>query len=209
MIIGICGGTGSGKTTTARKVIEKIGADKVVLLEQDSYYLNLADVPLDERRQANFDHPDAIDFEALAKNLESLSKGESVEIPVYDFTTHTRSDETKLIDPKPIVIIEGILIFTNERILDLLDLRVFIDTPDDLRLLRRIRRDIEERGRTLGQTLDQYEKTIRPMHHQFVEPYKRFADVIVPESRQRGTITNILCSLIKQELSKESKTAVS
>jgi len=209
MIIGICGGTGSGKTTTARKIIERVGADKVVLLEQDSYYLNLADIPLDERRQANFDHPDAIDFDSLAGNLESLSKGESVEIPIYDFATHTRSDEKKLISPKPIVIIEGILIFTNQRILDLLDLRVFIDTPDDLRLLRRIRRDIEERGRTLGQTLDQYEKTIRPMHHQFVEPYKRFADIIVPESRQEGTVTNILCGLIMQELGKESKTAAS
>ena len=207
MIIGICGGTGSGKTTTARNVIEKVGADKAVLLEQDSYYLNLADIPLDERKQANFDHPDAIDFEALAQNLEALSKGESVKIPIYDFATHTRSDEKKTIEPKPIVIIEGILIFTNERILDLLDLRVFIDTPDDLRLLRRIRRDIEERGRTLGQTLDQYEKTIRPMHHQFVEPYKRFADIIVPETRQRGTITNILYSLISQELLKESKSA--
>ena len=207
MIIGICGGTGSGKTTTASNVIEKVGADKAVLLEQDSYYLNLADIPLDERKQANFDHPDAIDFEALAQNLEALSKGESVKIPIYDFATHTRSDEKKTIEPKPIVIIEGILIFTNERILDLLDLRVFIDTPDDLRLLRRIRRDIEERGRTLGQTLDQYEKTIRPMHHQFVEPYKRFADIIVPETRQRGTITNILYSLISQELLKESKSA--
>ncbi|NNE97948.1 MAG: uridine kinase [Pyrinomonadaceae bacterium] len=209
MIIGICGGSGSGKTTTAQNVIEKVGADKVVLLEQDSYYLNLADIPLDERRQANFDHPDAIDFDSLADNLESLSRGEAVEIPIYDFATHTRSDRKKLIEPKQIVIIEGILIFTNQRILDLLDLRVFIDTPDDLRLLRRIRRDIEDRGRTLAQTLDQYEKTIRPMHHQFVEPYKRFADVIVPESRQKGTITSMLCGVINQKLAEEMKTAVS
>ena len=202
MIIGICGGSGSGKTTTARKVLEKIGKNKVVLLEQDSYYYDLAHLSFVERKQTNFDHPDAIDFDTLAENLRSLSNNEEVEIPIYDFSSHTTIEKKNLVKPKPVVIIEGILIFANQKIIDLLDLRVFIDTPDDLRLIRRIRRDVKERGRTIEQTLNQYEKTIRPMHKKFVEPNKQFADIVVTDIRQQDVITNILCSLINQEIAK-------
>ncbi len=145
MIIGICGGTGSGKTTIARKIVETVGEKRVVLIEQDSYYRNLADMPLDERHQANFDHPDAIDSDLLVNHIKRLKAGDSVDMPIYDMVTHTRYDETELIEPKPVVIIEGILIFAEPRVLDLLDFRVFVDTPDDVRLMRRLKRDVHER----------------------------------------------------------------
>src|SRR6185369_411403 len=157
MIIGICGGTGSGKTTIARAIVDSVGARNVILIEQDSYYKNLADMPLDERHQANFDHPEAIDFDILIGHIKSLKKGESIEMPLYDMVTHTRRNETETFEPKPVVIVEGILIFAEPRILSLLDVRVFVATPDDLRLMRRLRRDITERGRSFERTLDQYE----------------------------------------------------
>ena len=203
MIIGICGGTGSGKTTIARAIVNSVGAKNVILVEQDSYYRNLADMPLDERHQANFDHPDAIDSDMLVNHLKRLKQGESIEMPIYDFVTHTRVDETEHIDPKPVVLVEGILIFAEARVLGLLDVRVFVDTPDDIRLMRRLRRDINERGRTFERTLDQYERTIRPMHFEFVEPSKRHADVIIPEGAQTGVSVEFLCSLVREKLNQE------
>lgn len=201
MIIGICGGTGSGKTTIARAIVEAVGEQNVVLVEQDSYYRNLADMPLDDRHHANFDHPDAIDSDLLVNHIKRLKLGQPIEIPIYDMVTHTRSDRVEVIEPRPVVIVEGILIFSEPRILELLDVRVFVDTPDDIRLLRRLRRDINERGRTFERTLDQYEKTIRPMHFEFVEPSKRFADVIIPEGGQTDTSIKMLCSLVRERLS--------
>jgi uridine kinase len=200
MIIGICGGTGSGKTTIARAIVEAVGARSVVLIEQDSYYRNLADMPLDERHQANFDHPDAIDSDLLENHLKRLKGGDSVEMPLYDMVTHTRYEETELIEPKPVVIVEGILIFAEPRVLDLLDMRVFVDTPDDIRLMRRLKRDITERGRTFERTLDQYARTIRPMHFEFVEPSKRHADIIIPEGSQTGVTVEFLCSMVREKL---------
>ena len=207
MIIGICGGTGSGKTTIARKIVEAVGRANVVLVEQDSYYRNLADMPLDERHQANFDHPDSIDSDMLVNHLMRLKQGLSVEMPLYDFVTHIRSEDIEIIDPKPVVIVEGILIFAEPRVLDLLDVRVFVDTPDDVRLMRRLRRDINERGRTFERTLEQYERTIRPMHFEFVEPSKRHADIIIPEGSNTGVTVDFLCSLVREKLTAE-KTAV-
>src|SRR3982751_6953799 len=165
MIIGICGGTGSGKTTIARAIVETVGSENVVLVEQDSYYRNLADMPLDERHQANFDHPDSIDSDMLVNHLKRLKLGQSIEMPLYDFVTHTRSDRIETIEPKPVVIVEGILIFAEPRVLDLLDVRVFVDTPSDVRFIRRLQRDIAERGRTVASVIDQYYRTVRPMHH--------------------------------------------
>ena len=205
MIIGICGGTGSGKTTIARSIVDAIGERRVVLLEQDSYYRNLADMPLDERHQANFDHPDSLDSDMLVNHILRLKQGLSVEMPLYDFKTHTRSDEIDVIEPKPVVIVEGILIFAEPRVLDLLDVRVFVDTPDDIRLIRRLRRDVIERGRTFERTLDQYERTIRPMHFEFVEPSKRHADIIIPESGQMGVSVELLCGLVREKLAEEKK----
>lgn len=202
MIIGICGGTGSGKTTIARKIVEAVGKENVILVEQDSYYRNLADMPLDERHQANFDHPDSIDSDMLVNHLKRLKGGHSIEMPIYDFKTHTRSDKTEHIPPKPVVIVEGILIFSESRVLDLLDVRIYVDTPDDIRFIRRLRRDIVDRGRTVESVISQYYATVRPMHFEFVEPSKRNADIIIPEG---GTDIGIefLCSKIREELSKE------
>jgi uridine kinase len=203
MIIGICGGTGSGKTTIARKIVESVGNESVILIEQDSYYRNLTDLPLDERRQVNFDHPFAIDAELLVSHIEDLKNGEPIEMPVYDFKTHTREAESAFTEPSQIVIVEGILIFSQPKILDLLDVKVFVDTPSDIRLLRRIRRDIKERGRTLEQTLNQYETTIRQMHTEFVEPSKRFADIIIPQGNQSDITIDALCGLIRERIRNE------
>ena len=208
MIIGICGGTGSGKTTIARSIVDAVGAKRVVLVEQDSYYRNLSDMPLDERHQANFDHPDSIDSDMLVNHIMRLKQGLPIEMPLYDFVTHTRSDKIETIKPKPVVIVEGILIFAEPRVLDLLDVRVFVDTPDDVRLMRRLRRDINERGRTFEHTLEQYERTIRPMHFEFVEPSKRHADVIIPEGAQTGVSVEFLCSLVREKLHQESEVEV-
>ena len=200
MIIGICGGTGSGKTTIARKIVEDVGAENVVLVEQDSYYRNLADMPLDERHQANFDHPDSIDSEMLMNHIKRLKNGQSIEMPVYDFKSHTRSDKTEHIEPKNVVIVEGILIFSEARVLSLLDVRVFVDTPDDIRFIRRLQRDINERGRTVESVITQYFETVRPMHFDFVEPSKRHADIIIPEGGQPHVSINMLCGLVREKL---------
>ncbi len=207
MIIGICGGTGSGKTTIARAIVEAVGAENVVLVEQDSYYRNLADMPLDERHQANFDHPDSIDSDMLVNHLLRLKQGLQVEMPLYDFKTHTRSNRIEIIEPRQVVIVEGILIFAETRVLDLLDVRVFVDTPDDIRFIRRLQRDIKERGRTVESVIGQYYRTVRPMHHEFVEPSKRYADIIIPEGAQTGVSLEFLCSLVREKL-KEEKEAV-
>ncbi len=205
MIIGICGGTGSGKTTIARAIVEAVGEKKVVLVEQDSYYRNLADMPLDERHQANFDHPDSLDSDMLVNHILRLKQGLQVEMPLYDFKTHTRSDKIEVIEPRPVVIVEGILIFSESRVLDLLDVRIFVDTPDDIRLIRRLKRDFTERGRTYERTMEQYERTIRPMHFEFVEPSKRHADIIIPEGGQTGVSVEFLCGLVREKLNQETK----
>ena len=206
MFIGICGGTGSGKTTIARSIVEAVEARNVVLVEQDSYYRNLADMPLDERHQANFDHPDSIDSDMLVNHLLRLKQGLKVEMPLYDFKTHTRSDRIEIIEPKPVVIVEGILIFAETRVLDLLDVRVFVDTPDDIRFIRRLQRDIAERGRTVESVIGQYYRTVRPMHHEFVEPSKRHADIIIPEGAQTGVTIEFLCSMVREKLKEERVT---
>jgi uridine kinase len=206
MIIGICGGTGSGKTTIARKIVETVGAESVILLEQDSYYRNLIDMPLDERHLANFDHPDSIDSDMLVNHLKRLKDGLTVEMPVYDFKTHTRSGEVGVLHPKPVVMVEGILIFAEPRILDLLDIRVFVDTPDDVRFIRRLQRDIRERGRTVESVISQYYASVRPMHMEFVEPSKRHADIIIPEGAHTDTSTDLLCGLVREKLRKEQHT---
>ncbi len=208
MIIGICGGTGSGKTTIARAIVEAVGAENVVLVEQDSYYRNLADMPLDERHQANFDHPDSIDSDMLVNHLLRLKQGLQVEMPLYDFKTHTRSNRIEIIEPRQVVIVEGILIFAETRVLDLLDVRVFVDTPDDIRFIRRLQRDIKERGRTVESVIGQYYRTVRPMHHEFVEPSKRYADIIIPEGAQTGVSLEFLCSLVREKLKEEKEPVI-
>jgi uridine kinase len=201
MIIGICGGTGSGKTTVANRILESVSASQVVFIQQDSYYRNLKDLPFDFPQVANFDHPDALDNDLLVHHVRKLKAGEPIELPIYDFKTHTRLNETRLVQPKPIVIVEGILIYAEPRLLEQMDIKVFVDTPDDIRFIRRLRRDIAERGRTLESVIEQYIATVRPMHMQFVEPSKRYADVIIPEGGHNLVSIDLLSGKIRERLS--------
>lgn len=200
LIIGISGGTGSGKTTIANRILESVSASEVVFLQQDSYYRNINDLPLDYRNIANFDHPDALDNDLLVNHVRRLKAGEGVELPLYDFKTHTRLNETRHVEPKPIVIVEGILIFADPRLLEQMDIKVFVDTPDDIRFIRRLRRDLAERGRTVESVIEQYTVTVRPMHMQFVEPSKRHADVIIPEGGHNLVSIDLLSGKIRERL---------
>jgi uridine kinase len=205
MIIGISGGTGSGKTTVANRILESVSANEVVFIQQDLYYRDLKDMPLDYRNAANFDHPDAVDNELLINHLKKLNAGEPVELPIYDFKTHSRLPATTRVEPKRIVIVEGILIFAEPRLLEQMDIKIFVDTPDDLRFIRRLRRDIAERGRTLDSVIDQYIATVRPMHMQFVEPSKRFADVIIPEGGHNLVSIDLISGKIREKLARDIK----
>lgn len=200
MIIGISGGTGSGKTTIANRILESVSASEVVFIQQDSYYRNLEDLPLDYRQVANFDHPDALDNDLLVNHIRKLRAGELIELPLYDFRTHTRLNETRRVEPRPIVIVEGILIFADPRLLEQMDIKVFVDTPDDIRFIRRLRRDIAERGRTVESVIEQYLATVRPMHMQFVEPSKREADVIIPEGGHNLVSIDLISGKIRERL---------
>lgn len=209
MIIGICGGTGSGKTTVARRILDKVDRDYVAYLQHDSYYRNLGDMPLELRHQINFDHPDALDNDLFANHIRALRAGEPIEMPLYDFATHTRRHESVRIAPKPILIVEGILIFVDAKLRELMDLKIFVETADDLRFIRRLRRDVSERGRSVELVIRQYLETVRPMHEQFVEPSKRFADVIIPEGGHNTVgidlITGRIHAQVQSELGRASR----
>jgi uridine kinase len=200
LIIGISGGTGSGKTTVANRILESVSADEVVFIQQDSYYRNINDLPLDYRNIANFDHPDALDNDLLVNHVRRLKAGEAVELPLYDFKTSIRMNDTRHVESKPIVIVEGILIFADPRLLEQMDIKVFVDTPDDVRFIRRLRRDLAERGRTVESVIEQYIATVRPMHMQFVEPSKRHADVIIPEGGHNLVSIDLLSGKIRERL---------
>ncbi len=203
MIIGICGGTGSGKTTVARRILENVSDEYVVFLQQDSYYRNLGDMPLELRHQINFDHPDAFDNDLFINHVKALRAGEAIEMPVYDFSRHLRKNETIRIEPEPILIIEGILIFVDAALRELMDIKIFVDTADDLRFIRRLQRDVQERGRTVESVIKQYLDTVRPMHEQFVEPLKRFADVIIPEGGYNEVGIDLISGKIRTQLQQE------
>jgi uridine kinase len=200
LIIGICGGTGSGKTTVVNKILNILPANHVVILSQDSYYKDNSTISIEERKRINFDHPDSIEFDLLYKHINELKKGNSIEKPIYSYITCTRSSETIHIDSKDVILIEGILLFTDKRIRDICNVKVFVDAPADERLLRVIKRDIIERGRNVEQTLDRYIDTVKPMHEQFIEPTKRYADIIVPLGGENTVAINILASTIRQKL---------
>lgn len=202
MIIGICGGTGSGKTTVANRILESVDAREVAVLQQDSYYRNLQDMPLDFRSAVNFDHPDALDNDLLVKHIRLLKNGQAVELPLYDFRTHTRQAETRRIEPKPIVIVEGILIFADARLRSEFDIRIFVDTPDDIRFIRRLQRDVADRGRTVESVIEQYLSTVRPMHMEFVEPSKRDADIIIPEGGHNPVGIDLISGRIRERLAR-------
>jgi uridine kinase len=205
MIIGICGGTGSGKTTVANKILQAVSANEVAFIQQDSYYRDLDQMPLDYRQKVNFDHPDALDNDLMVEHVRALRAGRAVELPIYDFKNHLRRKETLRMEPKLITILEGILIFNEKRLLEEMDIKVFVDTPDDIRFIRRLRRDIAERGRTVDSVIEQYLATVRPMHMQFVEPSKRCADVIIPEGGHNMVSIGLLSGKIRERLADEQQ----
>ena len=200
LVLGIAGGTASGKTTVARKIVAAVHASKVAFLEQDAYYRDLSDVPMEERRQFNFDHPDAFDVEKLVTHLTALREGRAIEMPIYDFAAHTPAAQTARVEPAPVVIIEGILVLAIEPVRRLLDLKVFVDTDDDVRVLRRIERDVRDRGRTLSSVVEQYFRTVRPMHLGFVEPSKRFADIIIPHGGSNDVAIDLVAGAVRARL---------
>ncbi len=202
LVIGIAGGTGSGKTTVVRKIKEQFSAREVAILSQDSYYYDNSHLTLGERRKKNFDHPDSVEFDLMIEHIEKLRNRQFVNEPVYSFISCTRLPKTNRIEPRDVLIVEGILCLTNKALRDLMDIKVFVDCDSDLRLSRVIRRDINERGRNLAQVLDRYEKTVRPSHQQFIEPTKRFADIIIPQGGLNQVAINILTNHINHILKK-------
>ena len=201
LVIGIAGGSGSGKSTVARKVADSLGRASVVFLDMDAYYRNHTHLSLEERRRVNWDHPDAFDLDLLAEQLETLASGREIRKPLYDFVTHTRRDECEVIAPADVVVIDGILLFAEARIRELCDVKVFVDADADIRLIRRLRRDVNKRGRTLDEVIAQYLDTVHPMHLQFVEPTKRYADVIVPRGGRNAVAIEMIVAKIQRRLS--------
>lgn len=200
LVVGIAGGTGSGKTTVVNRIVNLLPKGEVVLIPQDSYYFDNSQLPLEERQEINFDHPSSIEFELLVEHVRRLKEGNTVEQPIYSYLTCTRAKETIPIAPRHVIIIEGILVLTNPDLRDLMDVKVFVDADPDDRLSRVILRDIVERGRSVNKVLERYEKTVKPMYLQFIEPTKRYADIIVPQGGNNLVAINILASLIEKTL---------
>jgi len=197
MIIGVAGGTGSGKTTVSEQILARIGREQIVFLQHDSYYCDNSHLPPAERAQRNYDHPDSLDTPLLVDHLLRLRRGEAVAVPIYDFATHSRRAETRIVASAPVILVEGILIFAERSLRDLMDIRIFVDTDADIRFIRRLRRDMAERGRSLESVVKQYLDTVRPMHLEFVEPSKRYANVIVPEGGHNEVAMEMIISRIQ------------
>jgi uridine kinase len=200
VVLGIAGGTGSGKTTVARAIVEQIGSEQIAYLEHDSYYRDLVHMSMEDRRRVNFDHPDAFETSLLVDHVKTLMSGQSVEQPVYSYETSVRTGETITVEPKPLIVIEGILVLENHALQSLMDIKIFVDTDDDIRLLRRVRRDTEERGRSLEGILGQYEATVRPMHLAFVSPSRRHADVIIPNGGRNHVAISMVADGLRRRL---------
>ena len=203
-IIGIAGGTGSGKTTVVRKLIERLPKGEVVVIPQDSYYKDSSHVPAEERQNINFDHPDAFEWPLLAKHIEQLKKGQAVEQPIYDYITSSRLQETVHVEPKEIIIVEGIMALRDYHLRHQMDLKIVVDADADDRLIRVAKRDIVERGRTIEAVMERYQRVLKPMHEQFIEPCKRYADVIIPQGGHNNAAINMLMKFIKQELKEKA-----
>lgn len=206
VVIGITGGSGSGKTTIAHSIVNQMQENEhVLIMTQDSYYKDNTGVPMNIRLNINYDHPDAFDVPLLKKQLDQLLKYEPIEMPVYDFKQHTRSATTNHIEPADIIILEGILVLASKDIRDLMDIKVYVDTDDDIRFIRRLERDIKERGRSIDSVIEQYLNTVKPMYHQFIEPTKRYADIIVPEGGENDVAIDMLTTKVHSILSKNTK----
>ncbi len=200
LIIGIAGGTGSGKTTVVNQILNEIAADEICVISQDSYYNETNDLTYEQRTKINFDHPASIDFDLLVSDLTSLKKGNIIEQPIYSFVSHNRIKDTLKTHPRKVVIVEGILIFNNKKLLDLFDIKIFVHADADERLIRRLRRDIKERGRDLDEVLNRYQNTLKPMHQQFIEPTKNFADIIIPNDKYNTVAIDIVRTVINEKL---------
>jgi len=209
MVVGIAGGTGSGKTTLSDLILESIGRDRMAYLPHDAYYRQQKDRPLEERAKVNYDHPNSLETELLIEHIHQLKEGRSVNMPVYDFTKHNRKDATVLVESRPVILVEGILIFVEKELRKLFDMKIYVDTDADIRFIRRLTRDIEERGRTVPSVIEQYLQTVRPMHLEFVESSKRYADIIVPEGGFNTVALDMviarLLSLLNEELPVDAK----
>ncbi|UMB60217.1 uridine kinase [Lutibacter sp. A80] len=200
LIIGIAGGTGSGKTTVVNQILNELPADEVCVISQDSYYHATHNLSYEERKKINFDHPKAIDFDLLVSHLNALRKGEVIEQPVYSFVTHDRTIDALITHPRKVIIVEGILIFNNKELRDIFDIKIFVHADTDERLIRRVRRDIEERGRDVNEVLTRYQNTLKPMHQQFIEPTKNYADIIIPNDRYNTVAIDIVRTVISNKL---------
>lgn len=205
IVIGVAGGSGSGKTTVANIVLEKVGRHRIAYLPHDAYYRDLTNLPINQRMQVNFDHPDSLESDLLVQHIEQLKRWETVQLPVYDFTHHSRTGETFPIKPQRVILVEGILIFAEKQLRDLFDVKIFVDTDSDLRFIRRLQRDISERGRTTENVINQYLNTVRPMHLEFVEPSKRYADIIIPEGGLNEVAMEMVIARIEALLKEENK----
>lgn len=205
IIIGVTGGTGSGKTTVTRKIIEEFGDVSLAYIPQDAYYKDQSHLTMDERVLTNYDHPFAFDNDLLSEHIRQLLDGQAVQMPVYDFTQHNRAEETIRVEPKEVIIIEGILIFSDKELRDLMDIKVFVDTDDDIRIIRRIKRDMAERGRSLDSIIDMYTSIVKPMHEQFIEPTKKFADIIIPEGGSNNVAIDLMTTKIRSIIPNDLK----
>lgn len=202
-MIGVTGGSGSGKTSVSRAIFNKFSGHSILLLEQDFYYKDQSDLSFEERLKTNYDHPFAFDTELMIQHVEDLIQYRSIEKPVYDYAAHTRSSQIVLQEPKEVIIVEGILILEDARLRDLMDIKVYVDTDDDIRIIRRIKRDMEERGRTLDSVIQQYLSVVKPMYHQFIEPTKKYADLIIPEGGQNQVAIDLMTTKISSILNNQ------
>ncbi len=196
-VIGVAGGSGSGKTTVVRRIVDSLGPEHVTLLDHDRYYRDRNDLRLEERAALNYDHPDALETDLLVRHVRELKSGRTVNVPQYDFTRHARLSETETFQPRRALIVEGILVFTDAALRDLMDIKVFVDTDSDTRFIRRLQRDVAERGRTMESVIDQYQSTVKPMHLEFVEPSKRYADVIIPLGGHNTVAVDLLLTMLR------------
>jgi uridine kinase len=197
LVIGIAGGSGSGKTTLAHMILERVGVDRIAYLPHDAYYKDLSNLPPNERATINFDHPNSLDNDLLVEHVKQLKRGEPVDLPIYDFKTHSRTTSTRRIEPRQVIMVEGILIFAEPALRELLEVKIFVDTDADMRFIRRLQRDINERGRSTESVVRQYLATVRPMHMEFVEPSKRYADVIIPEGGQNAVAMEMVVARLE------------
>ena len=205
IVVGVAGGTGSGKTTVANEILQRVGAEHIAYIPHDAYYRDLSHLPADQRTQVNFDHPNSLETELLIEHLKELRAGRAVEVPIYDFTTHTRTQRTRRVELAPVILVEGILVFAEPGLHELFDVKLYVDTDADVRFIRRLRRDIEERGRSVESVCEQYLSTVRPMHLEFVEPSKRYADVIIPEGGFNEVAIEMIAARIRGMLEEHAE----